>query len=184
MHRVVLTKREFRSKILLRLKTQKEEDRNKKSRVIKNKLFRRSVFKQAKKIMFYIAFDGEVNTEEMIKEAHKLGKIVAVPVCKPKRIIRPSILKEKAALVRGLYGIGEPRVKNFMSFKELDLVIVPGIAFDRHGRRLGRGKGYYDRFLRKIAKRTLTIGLAFDFQILPSIPATAMDINVDHLIFA
>ena len=71
-----------------------------------------------------------------------------------------------------------------MSFKELDLVIVPGIAFDRHGRRLGRGKGYYDRFLRKIAKRTLTIGLAFDFQILPSIPATATDINVDHLIFA
>jgi 5-formyltetrahydrofolate cyclo-ligase len=63
-------------------------------------------------------------------------------------------------------------------------VIVPGIAFDRKGNHLGRGKGYYDRFLEKLLPQTPTIGLAFDFQILPSLPATKTDIAVDRVIFA
>lgn len=195
-----LTKKQIRSKILARLKTQKEEDRNRKSKFIKDKLFRAPVFKKAKTVMFYISFDGEVNTGEMIKEAHRLGKIVAVPVCKGNRItirpflnrfrkaypcgIRPCLLRNKAKVTKGPYGICEPAVKKYIKLEDLDLVIVPGIAFDKEGNRLGRGKGCYDYFLKRVAGDTASIGLAFDFQILPSLPATTTDVKIGKVIFA
>jgi 5-formyltetrahydrofolate cyclo-ligase len=61
---------------------------------------------------------------------------------------------------------------------------VPGLAFDKKGNRLGRGKGCYDRFLKRLPKKIPTIGLAFDFQILPKIPAKTHDISVNKVIFA
>lgn len=180
-----LTKQGIRSKILLKLKTQKKEDRDRKSRLIKEKLFRTLVFKKAKVVMFFISFGGEVNTEDMIKEARRLGKIVAAPVCRKKRIIRPSIFPEKAKLIHGLYEIYEPAIKRFVKLEDLDLVVVPGVAFDKQGNRLGRGRGYYDCFLHKLkAYNAASIGLAFDFQILPSIPTTCLDKEVDRVIFA
>ena len=178
-----LTKKQIRSKILLRLKTQKEEDRDRKSKIIKRKLFRTSVFKKAKIVMFYMSFDGEVNTEEMIKEAHRLGKIVAVPVCKGNRVtLRPCILRNKAKFKKGPYGICEPAVKRYINSEDLDLVIVPGIAFDKKGNRLGRGRGCYDYFLKRLNPYAASIGLAFNFQILPSLPATTTDVSVDRVI--
>lgn len=180
----MLTKSQIRNKILLDLKTQKEEDRNRKSRIIKKKLFKTKEFIKAKRVMFYISFDGEVNTKEMIKEARSIGKIVCVPVCKKNGTMRPATLDENSKLTKGPYGIYEPVIKRFINLKDLELVIVPGLAFDKKGNRLGRGKGYYDRFLKKISKKTISIGLAFDFQILPSLPATTTDVNVDKVIFA
>lgn len=180
----MLTKRQVRNKILFRLINQKEEDRNRKSRLIKQKLFRISVFKKAKTVMLYIAFDGEVDTQDMIKEAQDLGKTIAVPVCRKKRKIVPCILKDSPKLVRGLYGISEPAIKKPLKVEDIDVVVVPGVAFDKQGNRLGRGKGYYDRFLRKLPSRGSTIGLAFDFQILPSLPATKRDVRLQRVISA
>ena len=181
--RAGLTKDEIRSKILLRLKTQKEESRERKSKVIKDKLFRTLVFRNAKHVMFYISFDGEVDTREMIKETKRLGKIVAVPICKAGGILSPSLLGEKTKLKKGLYGVYEPAVQRGIDLREIDLVVVPGVAFDTRGNRLGRGEGCYDRFLKKIPKRTVSMGLAFDFQILPSLPATTHDVGVKRAIF-
>ena len=182
---VELTKKKIRSRILLRLKKQKEEDRDRKSKKIKGKLFRTLVFKKAKIVLFYISFDGEVNTMEMLKEAQNLGKTVAVPVCeKNKVIIKPCIYRYKAQLKKGPYGVYEPAIKKAINLEDLDLVIVPGVAFDKRGNRLGRGKGCYDRFLKKLKPHTPTIGLAFDFQILPSVPATTSDSRVERVIFA
>lgn len=181
-----LTKRQIRSKILSKLKAQKEEDRDQKSKIIKERLLKTQVFKHAKIVMFYLSFDGEVNTLEMIKEAQNLGKIVAVPVCKKNRIIiRPCILTHKAKLKKGPFGVCEPAIKKSIDLKNLDLVIVPGLAFDKKGNRLGRGKGCYDLFLKKLYLKDIpTIGLAFDFQILPSIPTTKRDVSVKKVIFA
>lgn len=179
----MLTKDQIRNTILLRLKLQKEEDRDRKSKAIKKKLFRDPVFKKAKRVMFYISFDGEVETKEMIRQAQNSGKIVAVPVCKKNRSMKPCLFARKAALKKGLYGIYRPAIERLIKLKALDLVIVPAVAFDRKGNRLGRGKGYYDCFLSKIPK-TASIGLAFDFQILPALPATKQDISVDRVIFA
>jgi len=181
---MMLTKEKIRSKILLRLKIQKEEGRNRKSKIIKEKLFKNHIFKRAKRVMFYISFDGEVNTREMIKEAQILGKIITVPFCKKNRIIKPCILGKKTKLKKDPYGVCEPVVKRCINLQDIDLVIVPGVAFDRRGNRLGRGRGFYDLFLKKLPKDTPSIGLAFDFQILPSIPATKRDVSVDRVIFA
>lgn len=180
-----LTKEILRSKICLRLNLQKEEGRERKSRRIEKKLFRTGVFKKAKIILFYIAFDGEVKTQRMIKEAQRFKKTIAVPVCDADLLkIRPCILEAGARLKNGPYGIKEPAIKKPIAFKDLDLVIVPAVAFDKKNNRLGRGKGYYDRLLKRFPANTSTIGLAFDFQILPSIPASKTDIKVRDVIFA
>jgi len=180
-----LTKKQIRSKILNKLKTQKEEIRERKSRQILDKLFKESEFIKAKIVMFYVAFSGEVNTEEMIKEALNLGKIVTVPVCKKNRVtLRPCILNDNIKLKKGPYGVCEPSTKSFLRLGDLDLVIVPGLAFDKKGNRLGRGKGCYDHFLKRITKDTPSIGLAFDWQILPSLPTKKHDASVHKVLFA
>lgn len=180
-----LTKAQIRSKILVRLKTQKEEDRSRKSKLITGKLLRNKVFKQAKIVMFYIAFGGEVNTEEMIREAKKIGKLICVPVCrKDNETMQPAILEDHAKLKKGPYGVLEPVAQAQVNPEDLDLVIVPGLAFDKKGNRLGRGKGCYDRFLCTLSDKTSSIGLAFDFQILSSVPTTSYDVNVKNVIFS
>ena len=180
-----LTKDQISSKILLKLTTQKEEDRSRKSKLIGNKLLRNKVFRKAKIVMFYIAFGGEVNTEEMIKEAKKIGKLICVPICrKDKETMQPAMLDDHAKLKKGPYGIWEPVAETLVKLKDLDLIVVPGLAFDKKGNRLGRGKGYYDRFLSNLSDKTPTIGLAFDFQILPRVPTTACDISVKKIIFS
>ncbi|MCX7926922.1 MAG: 5-formyltetrahydrofolate cyclo-ligase [Candidatus Omnitrophica bacterium] len=181
---ITLTKQKIRNKILYKLKMQKELKRIKKSRQIKEKLFRSRLFKNAKTVMFYMSFGGEVDTSEMIREAHEIGKTVVVPVCEKNRKMHPCLWKQGANLLPGPYGIPEPAQKRHLSLKRLDLVIVPGLAFDKKGRRLGRGKGYYDRFLRMLPEKTATIGLAFDFQILSRVPTTPNDVDVHKVIFA
>ncbi len=196
-----MTKQKIRSKMLLRLKRQEEKDRNRKSRIIKNKLFRMTVFKKAKTVMFYIAFGGEVKTEEMIRRAKKIGKIVCVPALSPSASLginsiegqvmkkdrismRPVLMAGHAELVKGPYGVMQPVIQKVVNLQSLDMVIVPGLAFDKKGNRLGRGKGYYDRFIKEIPRNANTIGLAYDFQILPSVPTTKDDINVKKVLFA
>lgn len=180
-----LTKAQIRSKILKRFKIQKEEDRSRKSKLIKDKLLRNKVFKKAKIIMFYIAFGGEVNTEEMIREAKKIGKIICVPICrKDKETMQPNIFQDHGKLKKGPYGVLEPVREDLIDPADLDLVIVPGLAFDKKGNRLGRGKGCYDRFLNRLPQNTASIGLAFDFQILPAIPTTSDDVSVQKVIFS
>jgi 5-formyltetrahydrofolate cyclo-ligase len=179
----MLTKQTIRSKILLKLKTQKEENRDRKSQVIKNKLFRTKEFRKAKKVMFYIALKGEVNTKEMIEEAKKQGKTITVPVCcRDSYSLRPCILDDHAKLKLGPYGVHEPVEEKCLRLADLDLIIVPGLAFDKSGNRLGRGKGYYDRFLSKLPSDTQSVGLAFDFQILPFVPTTEHDVSVTRVI--
>lgn len=180
---VALTKQAIRNTMLLRLKKQKEDVRNRKSIRIRKKLFRTNLFKKAKIIMFYIALNGEVETREMIKEAQNLGKIAVVPVCKNRNLIACA-LDYKAKLQKGPYGVWEPVNKKPFNLGLLDLVVVPGLAFDKKGSRLGRGKGYYDRFLTRIPKEATSIGIAFDFQVMPSVPTTPKDVNVQKIIFA
>lgn len=180
-----LTKHQIRSKIFLKLKRQKEEEQKRKSSLIKEKLLRIRIFKKAKVLMCYIALKGEVDTQEMIKQARKSGKIVTVPVCKKdKATLMPCILDDNAGLKKGPYGVVEPAVERFVPLKDIDLVIVPAVAFDKKGNRLGRGKGCYDYFLKRIPKDIPSIGLAFDFQILPNLPTTTHDVSVKKVIFA
>ncbi len=179
-----MTKKAVRVRMLHMLKNQKEEERESKSSAVMHKLFRKSVFKKAKRVMFYIAFGGEVETRQMIEKALALGKCIAVPWCDTQGRIKPCLMPQEAKLSCGVFGVPEPAVKKCMRLKDIELVIVPGLAFDKDGNRLGRGKGCYDRFLRRISPDVPAIGLAFDFQVLPVIPATMRDMRVKEVLFA
>lgn len=197
-----LEKSKLRNRILAELKSQKEEDRIKRSRQIKNKLFSLPEFKQAYIIMFYVSTKFEVSTHDMIKKAIKLGKKVAVPMVSedvskthPLKVTGGSIPVDKMdasfilgdwQLQSGPYNIRQPKEehRNTVSPKELDLIIVPGVAFDDGGNRLGRGKGYYDRFLQEKSGKTRTLGLAFSFQIVNNLPFSRYDHPVEIVISA
>ncbi len=184
-----MKKEVLREKILKKLREQREESRQKKSLEIKRQLFLERQFLQADTVMFYISKDGEVDTEQMIRDALKMGKKVVVPLTlvKEKKII-PSELKDyDKELEKGPFGIYQPGLKFIRkkTLKDIDLVIVPGVAFDRSGNRLGRGGGYFDRFLAKLKKKNVPMfGLAFDFQIQKKIEVFSHDIPVTQLISA
>jgi len=183
---IVSRKVHLRREILKKLSNQKEEERRKKSRIIKYKLFNSVEFRKAKVIMFYISLDREVDTAEMIREARKKGKIIAVGICdNDKKTLRPVLMGVNERLKKGLYGVKEPLFPKEIPLDSIDLVITPGVAFDKKGMRLGRGLGFYDRFLKQIPPKTYRMGLAFSFQIRKDIPHSKhFDIAVDRVIFA
>lgn len=179
-------KKTIRTRVLTLLRTQKEEDRLKKSLVILGKLFKAPEFVKAKSILFYASFDAEVETFEMIKQAKQLGKRIALPIIltKEKRIVPIGIENCEEDLELGPYGIKQPRYvkKRCISVEDIDLVVVPGVAFDKNNNRLGRGAGYYDRFLANLPQDIPTIGLAFDFQLVPRLPQQSHDRPVSRVI--
>ena len=176
----------IRQEILTLLRKQKEEDRLRKSRVIAGKLLELPEFKGAETIFFYASFDGEVETFEMIKQAKKLRKRIALPVIlKLQKMFTAWVIEDlERDLEVGSYGIKQPKKGSTQEIlpEQLDLVVVPGVAFDKRNHRLGRGAGYYDRFLRILSPKTPTVGLAFDFQIVDSLPNHSHDVPVSQVL--
>ena len=164
----------LRKKFLNLLRSQKGEDRLTKSRAIAKKLFSTKEFQEAKTILFYASFDGEVETFNMMKQARKLGKRIALPkILENQRLFVPVLVEDlENDLVDGPYGIKQPNetLTDMVRLEDIDLVLVPGVAFDRHNNRLGRGAGYYDRFLSDLPSQIPTLGLAFDFQVIAILP--------------
>ncbi len=182
-----IKKKELRKQILKQLRIQKEEVRFLKSLKIKNKLFKLPEFQQALTILFYSSFDGEVDTCDMIKNAQENGKKIGLPkVDRNSNFFVPTLIEYlDKELEIGAYGIKEPisTEGKTLSLKEIDMVVVPGVAFDKQNNRLGRGKGYYDRFLRMLPSSTPTVGLAYDFQIVESLPFQELhDVPVSQVI--
>ena len=179
-------KRKIRKEILEKLKSQNKNQVLKKSEVIKKRLFKLEEFKKAGCVVFYVSMVGEVSTHELIDESIRMGKTVGVPVViKGKRDLTISQVTDRTMqLENGPYGINQPKAAEIKPIpcEGIDLVLVPGVAFDKKGNRLGRGKGYYDRFLKGLPKRTLTIGLCFDFQVVEFIPKLPHDIPVQRLL--
>jgi 5-formyltetrahydrofolate cyclo-ligase len=172
----------IRKKIKEKLKCCSELEKSQKSDIIKHRLFSDEVFKKANVVMFYVSLKDEVNTFDMIDEAIRAGKRVCVPVIilDEKRLIAGGIKDRKEDLEKQHFGIYQPksgRVEE-VPLEDIDLVVVPGIAFDNKNVRLGRGHGYYDRFLSSLPRRAKAIGLAFDFQVVDHLPQDSHDIPV------
>jgi len=153
--------------------------------IIESKLQALPVYRDSRVIMFYWSLPGEVDTKNLISKAKEKKKTVALPVIADKNDMQPYEFSCSSELLEGPLKIMQPDV-NISSPVEagaLDIVIVPGVAFDREGRRLGRGKGYYDRFLSRISGKTCKIGLAFNCQFLTRLPFDSLrDEKVDLVI--
>lgn len=177
----------IRIKLLNLLKSQKEEDRFRKSKIILQKLFATMEFQQASVILFYASFNGEVETHDMIKQAQRLGKKIALPtIIKSQKKLIPCLVENlEEELIRGPYGIEQPRDEHLrpLDLEQIDLAVVPGLAFDKDNNRLGRGQGYYDRLLKDFPPDIPAFGLAFDFQVVERLPhQTGFDIPVSRVI--
>lgn len=175
-------KHKIRKHIKNKINSFSELEKSKKSDIIKHKLFNEEEFKKAKVVMFYVSLKDEVNTLSMIDEALKKGKRVCVPVIfkEDKRLIAGEIKDRSEDLESQHFGIYQPRpghVKE-VALSDIELVVVPGVAFDKNNVRLGRGHGYYDRFLCALSGDIKTIGLAFDFQVVDNLPKDSHDIPV------
>ncbi len=138
-------------------------------------------FQSAGTIALYMAIGGEVNLDSLFPECWKSGKRTCIPVFNAEaKIYEMAEITHETDFKTGHYGIREPVSPALCPMDEIDLVAVPGVAFDRKGRRLGRGGGYYDRLLAGFPG--LSVALAFDFQILPAIPTEPHDRPVDALV--
>ena len=128
-------------------------------------------------IMVYMALPDEVQTAAIIAVALQQGKRVAVPVVAGKDLVVVEYPHKHPQFRRGALGIMEPsRETTLVSDDEIDCVLVPGVGFDRCGTRLGFGRGYYDRFLRRLPPTVRYGGLAFHSQIIAYIPHMPQDV--------
>ncbi|MBU1006886.1 MAG: 5-formyltetrahydrofolate cyclo-ligase [Candidatus Omnitrophica bacterium] len=181
-------KETFRKKMKKMLKLQKQSERRKRSKVIREQLFEDKDFLASKRVMLYVSRGtGEVETGRIITKALNRGKKVVLPVTSVReKEIRPAIFKNsRQGMKKGPYGIYEPKISKVVkpvNVKDIDLVIVPGLAFDRKNNRLGHGQGYYDGFLKKLPIDTPKIGLGFRFQLLKKIPTAGHDVSLTKVI--
>ncbi len=143
-------------------------------------------YARAHTVMLYVSFGSEVETWDLITAALAGGKQVTVPkVIKSEGALVPSLVKDPAKdLAPGAYGILEPRYDALRPVRpsSLDLILVPGVAFDAGGRRIGYGGGYYDRFLPTVAATAVCVAAAYEAQVFPALPQDAFDHRVDYVV--
>ena len=174
----------LRNKLRQKLEGLKLEERKERSENILAKLFSHSKFKKSEHLLIYISCGFEVQTRSLVEEALSRDKKIYVPRIDPEEkkilMIETSDLNE---LKPGSYGVMEPPLDQARvgDPQDLDLAIVPGLGFDREGGRLGRGKGYFDRFLKE-ARNAYKIGLAFECQIVDQIPRNENDVLLDEVL--
>jgi len=179
-------KQTLKSEIFEKRKALSKEEIKEKSSKIKENLYSLEEFKKAKNILFYVSFNDEVDTQEIIKEllANKEKNIIVPYVVKNNPILQLSEIKNFNELEPKTWGILEPKDEFIRKFdiENVDLVIIPGIVFDQNGHRIGYGYGYYDRFLKKLDKNVVKIGFGFEFQIVDKIPEEKHDVPVDIMV--
>lgn len=135
--------------------------------------------------MSYVNMGKEVSTREIIKSLLGESKVVSVPLCVTKTTeLVASQIHSLGDLEPSNFGLLEPKPELVRPVQpgDIDVVLIPGLAFDRMGNRLGYGKGYYDRFLTKLSSKALKVGLAYSFQIIERVPVDHLDVPLDMLI--
>lgn len=174
-------KSELRKQLLAVRK--KVEDKKLKDNSITDSLIACESFKNAKVILLYASLEDEISTDKCITFALEHGKSVALPVCTDKNGNMDYYLIDSLNQLKiGSFGVREPDISLCKKITCFDnsLCVVPGIAFDKSGFRLGYGKGYYDRFLSSV--NIYSIGLCYDDLLIDNLPLNEYDIPVDLII--
>jgi 5-formyltetrahydrofolate cyclo-ligase len=183
---VLMDKKEVRNIMSKRRKSMSEQEVNRKSKTIIEKVMNTEEFKKSKNLMVFLSFDNEVYTFDLIDKAMDMGKKVIVPyTVKDTYEIIPTLLKNiEEDLEVSSYGYLEPKKDKITAVQEedIDLTIVPGLAFDKNMNRIGFGKGYYDRYLAKTKKDSKNMAIAYEYQVLEEIPYDDYDVKMDYII--
>jgi len=179
-------KKEIRKALVNKRKKLSEDTRQLWSRKITDLFINKLYSPQVNKIMAYLPIKGEVDTYPLIKWGIEKGISIFVPRTDPKsKTMKPiKITDLNNDLIVGAYGIYEPKddLKETIAKTEIDIIIVPGVAFDESGYRLGYGGGYYDKFLDKASLDTINAAFSYEFQVVSELPREAWDKRVDAII--
>lgn len=176
-------KKALRASIKQKRRALSIEYRQQASRKMQAELTRLPCYQAAEYIMLYMAMQDEVQLDELIAMVLKNGKKAVIPLVTGAGLMEAVELSDMADLVPDKYGIKtvSEEKRRLIAPDKIDLIIVPGVAFDKAGHRLGMGGGFYDRFMLR-ASRAVRAALAYDCQLLVSVPAEVHDLTVDYII--
>ena len=173
-------KNEIRKEFKKKRATMEKAEVLEKSRIICDLFLKSEIYKNAKVIMAYMPLGNETDTSYIIKKAFRDGKRIVLPVTDEQSgDITPCFVLEDSKFEKGAFSVTEPADKVEANTDDIDVVIVPGIAFDKKGARVGFGKGCYDRFLNKT--NAVKVGFCYGFQICDDIPGEFHDVKMDFL---
>lgn len=180
-----LDKAELRKMFLDRRSQLTVEEHREKSQAVQQRVMALGPFQGSRSLAIYSSFKGEVETGSILEEGLRMGKEVFLPVVKEGQARLAFVaVRTKEELIPGRYGILVPpwepgRIK---PVEEIELILVPGLAFDMSGRRLGYGGGYYDRTLHGLNQSPARMALAFDFQMVEELPGGPADAKVAWIV--
>jgi len=175
-----MNKQELRRQIRAAKKAVPFCEKEQRSVAIMNQVEQLPVFAAAHTVLLYWSMDDEVQTHDFVNRWYK-EKILLLPCVdgddlRLRQYTGPECLKTGEQ-----FGIGEPTGPEFTATDEVEMIVVPGVAFDHKGNRIGRGRGFYDRLL-KSTPNAYKVGVAFDFQMFDEIPTEAFDVPMDLVI--
>ncbi len=175
-----MPKRSIRQQLLKQRRLLDDETCLQQSVMVQQQLLSTDQYCQSEVVALYAPIHNEVLTNDLFSSAIRNQKKVCFP-----RVKHDSLqflpVDKRSQLLPGAFGVDEPTGSNVVPFEEIDLIVVPGVAFDRSGYRLGYGQGYYDRAVGS-ADRAVLAGLAFDFQIVDELPKEEHDVRLDLLV--
>ena len=170
-------KQSLRELLIQKRRMLSAEERTAQSALILSQLEKMTVFQEAKTVLLYYPKNNEVDVLPLFKR-YKRDKVLLLPVTH-RRGMTANPYEGNDKMHRGKVGIPEPTTPPYEG--EIDLIIVPAVAFDKQGNRLGRGGGYYDRFLKKQSHATF-IGVGYDFQLVDEVPVRQHDQKMHRII--
>lgn len=179
----MMEKKELRKEIKRRFAALAREEFAGKSAAVLEKLKKLPEWRDAGTIFAFISMKDEIDTEEILKEILKSGKRLAVPRIDGENLVFHLIESLTDGLVPDCYGIPEPDASAPVAEPVgNDIMLIPGLAFDSRRNRLGRGKGFYDRYLNGTEASVRKIGICYDFQIVEAVPTEPHDKPLDMII--
>lgn len=174
-----MDKKQLRKQIRERKKEFSLPEKIELSRPVFEKIEKEELFKEAKVVLLYYSMDDEVYTHDFV-EKHYKTKTILLPCVDGDDLILRQYLGIESMKAGKQFGILEPVGKEFNDLEKIDLMIIPGVAFDKEKNRLGRGRGFYDRLLKTV--NATKIGVCFDFQIVEQVPTEDFDVKMDVVI--
>jgi 5-formyltetrahydrofolate cyclo-ligase len=180
-HRLKQAKRALRREILAERDRLRDDERATRSASIADRLLAMDEVRDARTVMGFWSFGSEVDTPPLLERLEAAGKQVALPRIEDRDVV-PVAYVSGDPLSETSFGAKEPVSGLRVEPSALDVVVVPGVAFDRRGGRVGYGAGFYDRLLGKVRDDTFTVAVAFGLQVVDRVPAGGTDRRVDAIV--
>lgn len=178
---MTMDKKELRTLIRQRKRQLSEARRQELSFAVSVNLLHNHYVAAARVVMLYSPLTDEVDISWLTERLHEMGKTIVLPVVTGEETMTARLYEGQSALVSGAYGIREPDGTTDVNIQDIEVAIIPGLAFDGNRHRLGRGKGYYDRFLAD-TPHLYKIGVCFPFQIVDYVPCDIHDVVMDEVV--